>query len=470
MTDLNIMCVGFYWLFSIHKNTSLISNLSFACIALAILFIQLINLNYPPLLYINFAILFAYLTFLLWQKNKANFQIVVCIFAIPVLFTLLDMFSRQNLAFNTYSRNAWDAAYIAAGIWVIAKQDADWLSNYGAKLIYIALSIYTLLLIQFPISTIATLKPIHFLGINFSGATVTNTSHICILTAAVFLVALYFLVKSSWPLKVLTLPILVSLFLFILYTSWRPIWLGLIIGLTIAMLASYKNKRILILSSLALLQVVLLATNAGHYRDRMVNLATKSNTEERVFIWQDAWKMQLDSSSEKWITGHGLMSFLGDFKLYSRYYLHPTDLPVVKPIPRKLWVYNQAVNDYLIDFRIYSNYAKPKKASIYFNKAIGFRSPHNLLLDVLYTAGLFGLIIISCFYWFTMRHLVRLSQLSAKNRLLACLTLAALISNIIVNGLNFPFFLHFNLIPMAFICGVILYIHESHRQSLLIKP
>jgi O-antigen ligase len=465
LTDINTICVGFYWLISMHKNSKLISNISFTGIAIALLFVQLINFNYAPALFINIGVLIVYFTFLLWQKDYVNARVVACIFAIPVFFTLLNMLSTQNFAFNTYARNAWDAAYIAAGIWLIAKTNANGISKYGAKLIFFSLFIYTLLLIQFPISTAAILKPIYLLGINFSGTTIVSTPHLSIYTAAAFLLAIYFLVKSSWRLKVLTLPILISLFLFILYTSWRPVWLGIIIGLGVSILLCYKQQRKFIISGFILMQVILFASNVGHFRDRMFNLVTQHASEERTIIWQDAWKMQVASPAQQWLIGHGLMSFKEDFKLYSRFYLNPELISLPPPRDRKYWVYNQTVNDYLIHFRLYSNYVKLKKTDSLLNKSINFRSPHNLLLDVLYTSGLLGLIFIGGFYYFMMRYLTRLSHFSNESRLLACVTLSALLSNLIVNGLNFPFFLHFNIMPIAFICGITLYLHESSRQS-----
>jgi hypothetical protein len=365
LTDINTIYVGFYWLFSIHKNSKLISNTSFAGIAIALFFAQFINFNYAPLLFINIGISMGYFTFLLWQKDYVNARIIACIFAIPVFFTLLDMLATRNFGFNTYDINAWDAAYIVAGIWLIAKTNANGISKYGSKLIFFCLFAYTLLIIQFPIATIAILKPIYLLGINFSGSTIVNTAHISIYTAAAFLLAIYYLAESSWRLKVLALPVLISLFLFILYTSWRPVWLGLIIGLGISIFFCFKQQRKLIISSFILIQVFLLASNIGHYRERMFNLVTQRASEERTIIWQDAWKMQMASPAEKWLIGHGLMRFKDDFKSYSRFYLQPELIPPLPPITHKYWVYTQSLNNYLIQFRLYSNYVKPKISDIF---------------------------------------------------------------------------------------------------------
>lgn len=466
LTDINIICVGYYWIFSIHQNTHLISKTSILLIALAILFVQLPNINYPPLLYFNVAILAAYLIFLLLKNDLDKAKIITCIFAIPVFFTLSNMLSMQNLALSTYARTAWDAAYIAAGIWVISSSKSEWIAKHGSKLIFTALLICTLILIQFPINKFVLLKPIDLFGFNLSMNAQIYSSFICIYAAATFMLALYFLVKSPWPLKIISLPILVSIALFILYVSWRPVMLGIMIGLSCSLLLCYQHKRRTILGGLILLLVILFASNIAHFRDRMTTLITQRSGDERVIVWQDTWKMQMDSPIKKWIIGHGLMSFKEDFKLYSRFSMHPESIHTPKSPPQRLWVYSQKFNDYLIHFRIYSDYVKTKKAiHPAAKKAVNWRSPHNLVLDVLYSSGLLGLTFICGFYFLTISHLAKLSHSSNKHRLLACLTMSALISNAIVNGLNFPFFLPFNLVPLAFICGTALYVHESSKQG-----
>lgn len=473
LTDINMICIGYYWIYSIYKNTHLVSMGSALGIALALLLVQLPNINYPPLLYINLAILMTYLIFLFLQNDLAKAKIVICIFALPVFFTLSDMLSLQSLTLSTYARNAWDAAYIATGIWVISSSKSEWIAKHGSKLVFTALLICTLILIQLPINRFVLLKPIDLFGFNLSMNTQIYSSFICIYAAAVFLVALYFLVKSPWQLKIITLPILVSILLFILYVSWRPVMLGLIIGLSTSLLLCYKNKRRIILGGLILLQIILLVTNFANFRDRMTTLITQSSSDERTIVWQDVWEMQVASPIEKWIIGHGLMSFQEDFHLYSRFYMRPASIHTPQDPPKKLWVYNQTVNDYLIAFRVYSDYIKPKKTTkntdSHFTSPISYRSPHNLLLDVLYSSGLLGLIFISGLYFFIMRSLVKLSQLNLEYSLLACFTLSALISNTIACGLNFPFFLPYNLIPLAFISGITLYLHEISTQSALNK-
>lgn len=309
------------------------------------------------------------------------------------------MLSTQSLSINLYARNAWDAAYIAAGIWVISNKNSNWISTHGSKLVYSALLICTLILIQFPINRFVLLKPINLFEFNLSMNTQIYSSFICIYAAAVFIVALYFLVKSPWQLKIITLPILVSILLFILYVSWRPVMLGLIIGLSTSLLLCYKNKRRIILGGLILLQIILLVTNFANFRDRMTTLITQSSSDERTIVWQDVWEMQVASPIEKWIIGHGLMSFQEDFHLYSRFYMRPASIHTPQDPPKKLWVYNQTINDYLINFRIYSSYITPKKNNHPVTKAVVWRSPHNLVLDVIYSSGLLGLALIGSFYF-----------------------------------------------------------------------
>jgi O-antigen ligase len=161
------------------------------------------------------------------------------------------------------------------------------------------------------------------------------------------------------------------------------------------------------------------------------------------------------------------MQFKENFKAYSRFHLNPTSIPIPTAASHRLWVFNPTVNHYLRHLKIYTSYSMPHYSGTHLKESVDYSSPHNLLLDVLYTSGIVGVILIGCFYFFLIRHTARLSAFSTKNRLLACIALSALICNIIANGLNFPFFMHFNIYPLAFICGVILYIHEDYNQARL---
>jgi len=81
--------------------------------------------------------------------------------------------------------------------------------------------------------------------------------------------------------------------------------------------------------------------------ERFNDLMNNLGSEERVAIWQDALAMQEESNWFQWLLGHGLGGFESGFKAFS---------------------YNHG--------------------------GVGFTTPHNFFIEILYTSGIVGVLIV----------------------------------------------------------------------------
>ena len=95
------------------------------------------------------------------------------------------------------------------------------------------------------------------------------------------------------------------------------------------------------------ISVILLSVDFSRSGNSEVESILRLNSfpiaDERLVLWGDSWKMQVESSLQNWIFGHGFGGFRENFSEYSS-----------------------------------------------FSNAIQFVFPHNFLLEVLYNNGLLG--------------------------------------------------------------------------------
>lgn len=187
-----------------------------------------------------------------------------------------------------------------------------------------------------------------------------------------------------------------------------------------------RKKNIKLYAGVFIMVPVILYTfNVENFGSRFTELAQHITTEERVAIWQDDWKMQNSSNAKEWIVGHGLSSFFENFKLYSTNH----ELAV-------------------------------KKLSIDFN------SPHNHLLEVLYTSGVFGLGLLFLLYYLLYRQLIKLITDPEKTyRNVSILLFVLLTINTFFTAITVPFFRSYTLNIIALVTGAILFIHELKSKQ-----
>jgi O-antigen ligase len=155
-------------------------------------------------------------------------------------------------------------------------------------------------------------------------------------------------------------------------------------------------------------------TNVGNFADRFKELLVNLNTEERVTIWHDTWQMQIDSTLDKWILGHGLDAFKESFKPYSHYHLLNID----------------------------------------------FNSPHNFILELLYVSGISGVLLLIFMFSLMYKNLYLGIKNQAQYKNIYLVLMAILTSNLILVSITLPFFTSYNLNIIAVVTGVMLYLKE----------
>jgi O-antigen ligase len=218
---------------------------------------------------------------------------------------------------------------------------------------------------------------------------------------------------TRWQQLLLALAIL-ALGILLIFTRSRPAWLALVLSCVVFFsLQRYRfSWRIPSMVVTVILAVYVL--NAGGVRDRVNDLVFNVAHEERVTIWHDALTLQLESSPRQWLFGHGINRFYEEFKPYSEYQ------------------------------------AKGKAS---------FTTPHNYLIEVLFSIGLTGLLasggLVLVLYWRLYRQYHRCNQSFYVTTLITILT-----ANLLFTSITISFFRSYNLLILALIGGLLI-VHEN---------
>jgi O-antigen ligase len=206
----------------------------------------------------------------------------------------------------------------------------------------------------------------------------------------------------------------------LLIHSWsRPAWLAL--TLTCALFFLLQRHRFgwrmpgMIVAAMLLVYTL----NTGGVRDRINDLALNLAQEERVTIWRNAIDMQIDSTPRQWFFGHGIGHFLEDFKSYSEFHA-------------------QGVKD--------------------------FATPHNYLIEILYSIGLMGLVASGIFVFVLYWHLYK--EYRRCNRSLYISTLISILTaNLLFTSITISYFRSFNLLILALIGGLLIVHTNAHASD-----
>jgi len=255
-------------------------------------------------------------------------------------------------------------------------------------------------------------------GMNLPYGTTKNPHYLaqgCMLFA---LVCGYLFVFASVRMKIFLALLVLLLLGMLLMTSSRPAWIAFFLGNVIVFWQLSKERKLLFGVALITAVIALAAVNLENFTQRMLELLRNFTTEERVFIWHDAWQMQMSSSGIEWLFGHGLDGFDQSFPAYSTYH----------------------------------------------HTGIDFNSPHNFFLELIYLNGIVGLVFILAFF---AQLYLRLWQFCRSDRqaLLAMLMTALLTSNLFLVSITVPFYSGYNMIIIALVTGVMLYLHSSRTDQ-----
>lgn len=243
------------------------------------------------------------------------------------------------------------------------------------------------------------------------------------------LLALGFLVYlidfyRGWLGWLLGAVLVVDVVLLILSRS-LPAWLGLVAGILV-LLPFFRRRmaaKILTLSLLLLVGVQL----AGwvELSTGMKTAITYLANDERWVLWREFWILQNESTGWQWLLGHGFGQFLNDYMPVSSFHA-------------------QRVEPY-----------------------VDFASPHNYFLELLYSHGLIGVLLLCLGYGLWLIGLTRGINVSrtVDHRRQGMLLLSLVTAQLVLGFFTMPFFARHNLFPVSVLLGISLryiIVREKH--------
>lgn len=363
--------------------------------------------QWDKLFLIDALFLYAYYLFGLLKGDRHTLRPLIMILAFALAFSLLHWLAIGGLELKKNALNIWHGAFLAIGVWSLAKQDRRFLEQHFTKLVVALLLLYTLS------QSIGIIEKLNAFG------TTRNPHYLALYSAFAFCISLYFAMTRRTLLRWVMIANAIVLGYFILITSSRPVWIAIIFSSVFLFVFSTKKQRIVFLGLILLSQAILFSSNTANYRSRFQDLTTNILQEERVPIWQNAVKLQSMSSAKEWIVGHGIDRFRPLFAQHSTY-----------------------------------------------NSETKFHSPHNLFLDVLFTFGILGLVLVGILYYLLYKYGFAIQKVSPSLRGFSCLLLTILTINLLFNAINMPFFSKFNIFQIALVSGIIFYIFTQKPKSM----
>lgn len=379
-------------------------------VILACILMQMFNWGEPYRLFANLNMLIVIVLLVVQYRYFEFLQIkrLILVSAILLGFIVIHLIAVEHWAFTREMRRIYLAIFLMIGIWLQVKNNTLFIRRY----------IFTISLWMLSIYVIAQAVCIWLLG--RPDGTANNPHYLAFFSAISLLVGLYAFFNTSKPTKwLLTIPVLL-LGVFLVKTGSRPTWIGLIIGgVVVVAYLEPRVKKWAIASMIAVLAGLTL-TNIGDFESRSADLLLHLNTEERVTIWQDVWRMQNDSTPSQWLWGHGLDVFEAHFKAYSHYHLQQID----------------------------------------------FNSPHNFILELLYTVGAIGLSLAILLIVLMYRYLLLALKTNPHDKAIILLLMAIFTTILITVSITVPYFSGYNLNTMAVIFGVLLSIYNPNLKKL----
>jgi O-antigen ligase len=209
-------------------------------------------------------------------------------------------------------------------------------------------------------------------------------------------------------------------FWLLLKTQSRPGYLALLAGALVTVPFLSRRYRMAAFGGILLLPSLLYLTGAFGFAARINDLVAHFFEEERMFIWRESWRMQQDSTLLQWGLGHGFGAYYWDYQRYSSFHL---------------------VEE--------------------------FTFPHNYFLELLYSHGLVGLVLVTLAYGLFFATLASAIRRAAPQRKLAGITLfSAASAGLALGFLTLPVFSRHNLYPFSLILGAsLVYLRETDTHE-----
>jgi O-antigen ligase len=321
----------------------------------------------------------------------------------------IHFFAVQDLEFIKPMRHILLAVFLAIGTAMLDNKE----DGYIRKHIFM----FSILII----SAYVVIQATSLWLFNAPYGTTPNPHYLALYSSVCIIVALYCFFKASPIFKCLLAVCIILLGIFLIQSSSRPTWIALIFTGCLVTCFFKSKVKVYAFLSMAFVLLSLTLTNAGNFTERFKDLIGNVSTEERVTIWQDTWDMQTNSSLPEWIVGHGLDSFSESFKPYSNYHL----------------------------------------------LGIDFNSPHNHLLDLLFTSGILGLIVVFAMFWSIYKRLLYFIKLEDGHKSIYITLMAILTTSIIFSSITILFFHSNSMNITALVVGVIFYLSKKSSKRTL---
>jgi O-Antigen ligase len=215
--------------------------------------------------------------------------------------------------------------------------------------------------------------------------------------------------------------VLLGDFTLLLLTKSRPGYLAAIASVLIVMPWVGPVIRYRIMGGLLFMIAILYFGNLGHFADRVNDLAFNVRHEERFEIWAELFEMLKGSTWLQWIWGHGVGQFPLDFAERAAKHAMPV-----------------------------------------------FLSPHNFLFEILYSHGLFGVVIVAAWLIQPYRGLWILDAANRTGRpwFLTLALMASMTALWVHAFFTIPFFSRDFLLPYGLLSGALLIVLDQQPRTL----
>ena len=193
-----------------------------------------------------------------------------------------------------------------------------------------------------------------------------------------------------------------------------PAWLGLVAGALVLLPYAPCRKAVTILA-LSLLPLV------GMHLSGWIDLSDGMKTawiylasDERWVLWREFWILQQESTGWQWLLGHGFGQFLNDYMPVSSFHA--------------------------------------QRVEPYFD----FASPHNYFLELLYSHGFIGVLLLCLGYGLWLWGLIRgiNHSVTEDQRRQGMLLLSLITAQAALGFFTMPFFARHNLFPVSVLLGI----------------
>lgn len=227
----------------------------------------------------------------------------------------------------------------------------------------------------------------------------------CLLTLPILF---YFSIANGGGQRWLFILALLGDALLLLKTQSRPGFLALLAGSLAIVPFVAVRYRWMTFSAVLIIPGLLYASGIYGFDDRMDDFFGDLRKEERVAIWTETAEMQSASSVREWIFGHGFGQFYRDY---------------------------QGVSS--------------------FHSVVDFSFPHNFLLELLYSHGLIGLIVVIAGYglFFAKLWVHTATANNDTRRQIGVLLIVVTTVHFAHAFLTLPFFSRSTLYPLSLIVG-----------------